>query len=105
MPTSKEVFKKCQVKLLKTLPMKDDVFEKMLIEENFFSGDQLSTMQAKDTSAKRTSFLLDDIINRDVDMYFPRLLEVMETFDGDDNGPVSKLARELQSKLEPCKSH
>lgn len=83
--------------------MKDEIFLKLLDEAKIFAGNQFETMKAKETSAARALFLLDDVIERDVGMYFPRLLEAMEEHDGDEDGTVSKLAREIQSKTKPRK--
>ena len=96
-----QLFKDYQVQLLQTLPMNDAIFKALLIQNNFFSGDQNATLNAQLTEAKKASYFLDSIIGRDVDRYFETLLNVMEVF-GD---PVAALAREIKEKigLKSCK--
>jgi len=87
-----QIFKVYQVKLLRILPMDDEVFNALLIK-NFFSENYLFT-QLLESGATTASSLLP-IIGNHVDKYFETLLNVMEVF----GGPVATLAQEIKEKI------
>jgi len=84
-----------QRRLLSSLPMDDDNFVAMLDKNNFFVGNNKATMKAKETEVNKASYFLEYIIERHVDAYFVRLLNVMEVYGGDERS----LAREIKEKL------
>ncbi|XP_065898770.1 basement membrane-specific heparan sulfate proteoglycan core protein-like isoform X3 [Dysidea avara] len=90
-----EALKEYQVRLVSSLPMDDLIFVAMLEKSNFFVGNHKATMQAKQTKVDKASYFLDYIVERHVDVYFIRLLNVMEVFGG--NG--QSLAREIKENL------
>ena len=90
-----ETLKEYQVRLLSSLPMDDAIFVAMLDKNSFFVGNHKATMQSKETKVDKASYFLDYIIERHIDAYFVRLLNVMEVYGGDEQS----LAREIKEKL------
>ena len=89
-----QTFQHYQVELL-GLPMDDKKFVAILDKHSFFSGNQKDTMQAKETNADKASYFLDDVIGKDIDTYFQKLLTVMEGF----GGPVATLSSEITESI------
>jgi len=54
-------------------------------------GDQRPTMLAKQTEAEKATYFLNNIINKDIEIYFIRLLNEMEKF----GGVVKQLAQDI----------
>jgi len=100
--SSTKALKKFRVKLLK-LPMKNEAFLAALVAEEFFAGDQHNRLLAVTTEMGRVSFFLDDVIDRAPDMYFGRLLRVMQEHDEESQGPMSKLALEIWTAMGKSK--
>ena len=90
-----DTLKEYQVRLLSSLPMDDPIFVAMLDKSSFFVGNHKATMQSKETKVDKASYFLDYIIERHIDAYFVRLLNVMEVYGGDEQS----LAREIKGKL------
>jgi len=98
--TVNEVFLNFQVDLVRTLPMDDEIFQALLHTKNIFAGNQSPMLKSKPTEATKASYLLNEVIKKDIDNCFNKLTEAMEEFDGSSNGPVSKLAVRIKSRLE-----
>ena len=75
-----DVITEHRTELLTTLPMNDAIFVARLEENNFFSGDQKSVMQSKQTQAEKADYFLDSIVKNNEDIVFPTLLDVMKNF-------------------------
>ena len=75
--------------------MDDKKFVAILDKHSFFSGNQKDTMQAKETNADKASYFLDDVIGKDIDTHFQKLLTVMEGF----GGPVATLSSEITESI------
>jgi len=94
-----QIFKDYQVELQQILPMNDEVFNALLVKNNFVSGirrGSIFTLQSIPTDTySKASYFLEFIIGRDVGRYFETLLNVMEVF----GGPVATLAQEIKEKI------
>ncbi|XP_065894416.1 uncharacterized protein [Dysidea avara] len=95
--TAAETFRHYQVDLLR-LPMNDVTFVNMLDREDFFHGNSKASMLAEKTEAEKSAYFLDNIIKRNIDLYFDKLLTTMQSYDGPE-GAVAKLAIEIKSKM------
>jgi len=97
----RETFEEYYSDLVQTLPMMDTIF--IASVNNFFCGDQKKAMEARNTSADRASYFLDNIIESSLEMYFEKLLDAMEVYEG----PAGKLAIKIKrtiliGKIDVC---
>jgi len=102
--TAAKARKKFGVKLLK-LKMNDENFVETLNAENFFAGNTRALMKSKSTEADKASYFLTAGIDRNVDKYFVKLLNVMENFDKDGDAAMHDLAQEIKRAMGLRKDH
>ena len=60
-----------------------------------FCGNQKADMQAENTAAGRASFFLDKVIGSSLEMYFEKLLNAMEAYEG----AAGNLAIEIKKEI------
>ena len=97
--SAKEVIKNFNVKLLKQLPLDDDIFFGMAKEANLFPLGTSDGIAAKRTRARKVSYFLQHVIEPAAEEYLPKLLEVMKNYRN--AADVMKLADEIQAVIEP----
>ena len=102
--TAAKARKKFGVKLLK-LKMNDENFVATLNAEDFFAGNTRAQMKSKSTEAEKASYFLTTVIDRNVDKYFIKLLNVMENFDKDGDAAMYDLAQEIKKAMGLSKDH
>ena len=78
----KDVFKDFQPDLVTALPLDDTIFVAIIDKNRFFVGDRKARMKAERTAADKASYFLNNVISCDVEKYFIKLLNVMETYGG-----------------------
>ena len=102
--SAEKAFRKFQPDLL-DLPMNVAKFVSKLESENFFAGNQKASMIAEKTEPDKALYFLDDVVKRNIDMYFERLLKVMNEYDKEIGGPMSKLALKIWAAMGKCKGY
>jgi len=91
-----QIFIDYQVELQKILPMNNEVFIALLVNNNFLNKNQRRSIFAMQSvlADSKVSYFLEFIIGRDVNN-FETLLNVMEVF----GGSVAILALEIKEKI------
>ena len=96
-----QVFQRFYSKLVQTLPMNDATFTAELYSHNLFPDDLKESIESVDTSAKKASHFLDNVIKPSVSSgigsSFDKLLNVMES-SGFQN--VTELAKLIRNNLD-----
>ena len=90
-----EVFRDFQPELVTALPLNDATFVAILVKNEFFVGDQIATMEAKNTAADKASYFLSDVICHDIEKHFIKLLNLMEAYGSD----LEPLAHNIKKTL------
>ena len=75
--------------------MNDAVFVALLKKNEFFSGNQKAAMQAQCTEVEKAQYFLDEIVERDINMFFVKLLSVMEVY----GEPIATLASKIKERI------
>ena len=91
-------------KLLK-LKMNDQQFVEALNAADFFAGNTRAQMESRPTEADKASYFLTNVIDRNVDKYFVKLLNVMEKFDKDGDAAMYDLSQEIKKAMGLSKEH
>jgi len=75
--------------------MEDPLFVVLLKQNDFFCGNQEAVMKAQPTPVDKAQYFLDEIVERDIDMYFIKLLSVMEVY----GEPIATLASKIKERI------
>ena len=100
---TKKVYSDYRVKLIKSFPMNDAIFLEKLKSQNLFPGDLFEEIQAKDTTAKKAAYFLDNVIDRSLSIdnfkFLHKLLFVMNDEKDIKNDLLRQLSAEIQQEL------
>ena len=96
-----ETFRQYYSRLVKTLPMNDDIFTAELYTNKLLPGDLKEHLESLPTSARKASKFLDIVIkpsieNNDV----TRLSTLLIVMTDSDDSTVKRLAKEIQLMLD-----
>jgi len=98
--SAQDAIKKFYVKLVKKLPLDDDIFFGMVKQANLFpldSGDSIIIAEVP-TRAKKVCYFLQHVVAPGAEEYLPKLLEIMKNSKDVD---VIKLANEIHAAIKP----
>ena len=102
MASKQQVLTKFSLELLKKLPLgKDNIsqFSRILEQHGLLPGNSRDTLLSKDTTADRADYLID-IVTRDTDINFPKLIDAMKEYSTDQKDLVlGYLVQKMQDAL------
>ena len=98
-----KVYKNFRVKLIKSLPMNDALFLEELKSQSLLPGDLNEEIQARNTTAKKSAYFLDNVIDRSLSInnfeFLYKLLIVMSDEKYIKNDLLKQLSTEIQEEL------
>ena len=75
--STKDVVKQFSLKLCEQLPLENDIFFAMAEQAGMFPQNTSDSINAESTSAKKVSYLLQNVVEPGAEEYLPKLLKVM----------------------------
>ena len=95
-----ETFRQYYSRLVKTLPMNDDIFTAELYTNELLPGDLKEYLESLSTSAKKASKFLDTVIKPSIDKNdVTRLSTLLRVMRNSDDSIAIRLAEEIQPTL------
>lgn len=95
-----ETFQQYYSRLVKTLPMNDDIFIAELYTNKLLPGDLKEYLESLSISAKKASKFLDAVIKPSIENYdVTRLSTLLRVMKNSDDNIVIRLAEEIQLTL------
>ena len=98
-----KVYKNFRVKLIKSLPMNDALFLEKLKSQSLLPGDLNEEIQARNTTAKKSAYFLDNVIDRSLSInnfeFLYKLLNVMSDEKDIKYDLLKQLSAEMQEEL------
>ena len=76
--SASDAIKQFNVKLLRQLPLDDDLFFAMVKQANLFPLDASDSIAAEPTRAKKVAYFLQYVVEPGAKEYLPKLLKVMK---------------------------
>ena len=92
--SAKDAIKQFNVKLLRQLPLENDIFFGMAKQADLFPLDIGDSIAAEPTRAKKVSYFLQHVVEPGAEQYLPKLLKVMKESKA---ANVVKLADDIQA--------
>ena len=99
--SSADAVKKFGVRLLKELPLDEDIFLEMVNDAGLLSLGYKASIKAKGTRAEKVAFFKDNILEPGPDIQLPKLLDVI---DDSDDSTAKNLAKDIRKAtgLKKC---
>jgi len=94
-----EVFLEFYAKLVKTLPMDDDIFVAELYSAKLLPGDAKAQVKSKSTRAMKAAYFLDDVIEPSLSITFGSFDKFLKVMENNDYHGVKELAKSIRSNL------
>ena len=100
MSSMTKVYLEYYPKLIKVLPMNNDLFIQQLCANHFLPGDAKECIMAKATLAEKAAFFLDNYISIGFDNGSnPLFLDLLKLMEGSENWELRSVAKEINSKI------
>ena len=98
-----EIFREHYPKLVRTLPMNDEYFTADLYSKKLLPGNLKAHIESLDSSAKKASKFLDDVIRPSVeDKNFKKFQALLEVMKENGDFTMEELAEKLLIELRKC---
>jgi len=93
------VFQDFSAKLVKTLPMDDDVFVAELFSAKLLPGDAKAQVKSKPTRANKAAYFLDHVIEPSLATTFSSFNKLLKVMENNDYNGMKELAKLIKSSL------